>query len=644
MAAFVLNRESENCRQELYEYLVKSSLYKGMVMTRDSIVDSIENDLNLQELPPRHVNSALKSLQEKGLVALQKVKDRVLYLLSQDEMRKVEVIQKEYLQTVSQVKENLGTRMRQILQNIDEEVIFSHFRDFLAIVLSNLGKECCCSILASKGKSVEYVEPANMLEMLERATEKAKDERLREAEKEVFPKYISDPDDALRDFLYSLAQSYFFAQILNMDPDCQSLTRSALKRKRVYLDTNVIVDAITGVDRRHRAVHDALNLTSRLGITTIISEATKEEYAEFLRKRREAFGKEPNVPKERFMKISPVLEGGLLKDFLRKKSTSPTLTFDRYADRLEEVETIMRNRYSTISDDRKYKEIYEDEYLPQIMINVITEAKRFGPVKVAKVAEHDAFHILLMQELRKKQKGNILGPDFWFLTHDRSLAFVEKKLRHRQLPSSIFVDNWVQMISPLLSPEHIKSARDVYASLFASRLPILGSSFDERFFLSFQGQWMDDENLSPEDIARIAGNRYVREYYDLTKATKEMSQKEKDAKMKMILEQVGKQFKETRSLRRGMEDLRSEVDEWKGRSKRQTNLLSKVGHLFGAILFLVLWYLIYGFFVNVHSVEHWSALMGAMILASAFGAIADLFGYRWLMDRILRHQEKRQGS
>jgi len=653
ISAFVLNRAASDCRLELYEYLVELALYESKTskeMTKGFIISSIEKDLGVKQLPVNLIDSATERLHKKGAVKRVRGKKEDLYFLTQDEKTRIALMKEQYSQFVAQVQKELGQRIKKsgILLDLGQEVIvFTTFRNFLANVLSRLGMECCFALIGSYGKDARHLKPVNIKQILDDILETVEDEALRKAERQTFVEYISNPDDALSDLLYSLAQSYFFIQILQLDPECQSLTAERLQRKRVYLDTNVIHHSLTGRDRRNKAVDDALKLTMTLGITLVLSKETKEEFLSLVGNRRRVFGKKPEIPKVRFKKTVNKLEDGFLKDFLQKKDENPNLTFDRYADRLEEIDTLMKNRYSAVFDENEYKEIFENTDMPHLKEIVVKEGTKFGLFKNDKVAEHDAFHILLVQDLRKKDKGDILGPNYWFLTHDRSLLFVEKRFgKYKTFPSSIFVDNWVQLISPLVSPKLIKNARDTYISLFASRLPILSRTVDEEVYLAFQGKWMDDEDLSPEDVARIIGNRYIKDYYERSKEVeKPILAEDKQKMLKPVIAEIKKQRRETAWMKRDIKKLQEEtgklqeeISSWKRISKRQRNILSKLGHIFGAGLFLVLWYFLYEFFVEVHTVEHWAAFFCSMLLAASVGAIADIFGYRWLLDRLLRYK------
>lgn len=89
-------------------------------------------------------------------------------------------------------------------------------------------------------------------------------------------------------------------------------------------------------------------------------------------------------------------------------------------------------------------------------------------------------------------------------------------------------------------------ARDTYISLFASRLPILSRTVDEEVYLAFQGKWMDDEDLSPEDVARIIGNRYIKDYYKRSREVeKPILYEDKQKMLKPVIAEIKKQRRET---------------------------------------------------------------------------------------------------
>jgi len=200
------------------------------------------------------------------------------------------------------------------------------------------------------------------------------------------------------------------------------------------------------------------------------------------------------------------------------------------------------------------------------------------------------------------------------------------------------------LISPLLAPEQTKDARDTYASLFASRLPMLTKTIDAAVFLAYQGKWMDDEDLEPNDVARVIGNRYVKDYYEKAKEEKKrLTKEERDMIIQPTIEEVKSEKNEMEELKQEVASLRqttsrllTETDDLKRTVTGQRNIISWLGHLVGAFIFLILWFVLYQF-VLIRSLEPWQALIGSIIIAAIFGYLADFHGYKWLVDRLFRY-------
>jgi DNA-binding MarR family transcriptional regulator len=98
LAAFVLNRESNDFRSELYEYLVMTTLNtngegKTSGIRKKSIISSIERDLSVENLPAVIVSEALDRLEAKGWIKKVRQREDPLYFLTQDEKTKLELIE-----------------------------------------------------------------------------------------------------------------------------------------------------------------------------------------------------------------------------------------------------------------------------------------------------------------------------------------------------------------------------------------------------------------------------------------------------------------------------------------------------------------------------------------------------------------------
>lgn len=650
LAMFVLNRSTNDLRSELHEYLVVFALSDDKEkrgMTEVKIISAIEHDLKVSKFPDAPIKSAIARLKEKKSIETIHSRGEEVYLLSQDKTKAIELMGSLFSDAIIQIKETLAKKVSDLIgAPIDLGAInmtLAIFQKMLGTVLSKLGEECCYAIISSRARELGFLKSLDIIPVLDGILSETKDDKLREAQRQAFLVYLGEPDDNLRDYLFSLAQSFFIINILHLDPECGSCTKESLQQKKVFLDTNVILHALIGSRKRNKAADSALKLTSKLGVSVFFSKRTMQEYDNLIQDAKRGLGKEPTIVKKRFEKIGRHLEDGFLKDYLLKKQKDPTLTFAGYTDRLEALEAILKNRYSVAYDGNEYEEVAMNPDLPKLKDIVSEEGRKFYLNKSDAVAEHDAFHILLVQELRKGNKGDILGPKYWFLTHDRSLQSVETSFgKFEEFTSSIFLDNWVQLISPLLAPEQTKTAKEAYADLFASRLPMMGKTIDEKAFLTFQGDWVDDEDLTPQDIARVIGNRYVRNLREqLEQEKKQLTEQERDLIIKPLVEELRTQKRQEKelddkivSLDMKVSALQGHVSKLQNTVGRQKSVLTWSGHLLGAIIFLVLWYTLYQH-VLIQSLTPWLAFLGSMTLAAVFGYLADFHGFKWLVDKLI---------
>lgn len=220
LAAFVLSRESDDFRSELYEYLVMMALQvdkEKRGMKEKAVVSSIEQDLGVENLPPALIDGALLGLGKKGWIKKVREEEDASYFLSQDEGYRLALLGKQYSENALQVRVALRKRVNEkgmILDMNEEAQMFEAFRSFLSAVLSKLGKECCFDLISSHGKEsipFESVNPENELKV---SMKNISDPEKRSAQRDAFLDYLNNPDESLSNFLYSLAQSYFFVHIL----------------------------------------------------------------------------------------------------------------------------------------------------------------------------------------------------------------------------------------------------------------------------------------------------------------------------------------------------------------------------------------------------------------------------------------------
>lgn len=529
LSQFVLNRATENLRNELYEFLIMAALYDTKEeLTKEEIISSIQKDLGVKQLPTIIINSTLKRLIEKRDIECIQSQGRLKHFLSQTKREKLSRMTHEYGAVLSAVTDKLITLVEKkygLLTDAEKATVIQNFQMLLGTIFSVSGFECANAIVGKPVKMAERMIPVDISESIAQILEGTKG-RLSEIQKEVFMDYLYAPDENLSAHLYSLAQSYYLIGVLNLDPECQTLIKESLTKKVGYLDTNMIVFLVGGT-KRSKVVEDLIKLSTDLGIKIKFTERTKEEFIKHVERKKGIYTKKGQISLNRCKKIKEKLEDGFFKDYLERRKTNPGLTYEGYFARLKEIETLLRRKYSIEFDGSSYEDIKKHEDMERVKTLVI----KYFSIKTDTVAEHDAYHILLMQELRERERGDVLGSSCWFVTYDKSLYYVDGDLAREEpdrIPSSIYVDKWIQMISPLLSPDvSNKTAKEVFTNLFASRIPVLTKTVKEEDFLDLQGSWMDDEDLGPEELARIIGDHYVREHLESLREARARGEEEK---------------------------------------------------------------------------------------------------------------------
>ncbi len=642
LSSFVLNRATNDLRSELYEYLVVMALHIRDHQNEPGIIATLEKELNVTQLPQHLIRNALDRAERKRIINRISERETSRYFLNLDQRKKFEILEQQSSTNIQNIKQEFTSILKKHIDSFSEEIeslTFSNFTRFIGESLSNMGLELCNAIIENNGKiPLAQTNVSRILELI--LVDKAND-TIRDAERRAFIEYVTNPTEALSNYIYSLSVTYFIINILNWDPECQTCSRESLHRKTVYLDTNVIIDSITGEQRGRHAVSRALNLTKDLGITMSFSSKTRSEFITQVQNITGIYDANREIPEKRFLKFHNSIDDGLLKDFLTKRINNPRLSIGGYVSRLMQIESVLKNRYHVVLDNDPHNDIMEDSRFGELKRLVVKEGVRFGLHKSELVSEHDAFHIMLIKELRKNVDSDVLGPSHWFLTRDRSLAVVERKFDGKTIPSGIMLDNWVQLITPLIGPSLMKTARDVYVSLFSSRLPMLTKTIRDTDFLALQGKWMDDEDLSSEDIARIIGNKYVVDNLEI--AARKGTGMESEAIEKLfepIVAEVKRDRKklgtEISSLRQELKEERKELDEERKLRSKYKRIIENTGYVVSPVTFLILWYFLYTSILLPTMGTPWHALLGSIIISSIVGYLAGFRGYKWLVERILK--------
>ena len=286
---------------------------------------------------------------------------------------------------------------------------------------------------------------------------------------EVLPGFFRTNDVVRKNFIDGLLQSTFILHMIQLDPACSAIVKSQILGGTIYLDTNLIF-RLLGLDSpvMFFASRSLLKLSKDLKYKFVVTPQTCEEFRYALKDYLPALQKAPDLPNELLdMVIEASKEGeDLVLAYYRKmqevrtnKSNSyinPSLYYEYYA----EVENLLQDLEIEVSDEH-CKEILAQESLldeETSLLKSIEDNKRLtrNPYNFRElspyVAEHDAFHRLLILRLRAGNEGtNFFDVPYWFLTCDSKLPSYDKRRRiteKMKTPFCVLSSQWVQTMRP----------------------------------------------------------------------------------------------------------------------------------------------------------------------------------------------------
>jgi len=362
-------------------------------------------------------------------------------------------------------------------------------------------------------KNIEVLPTELPIQILSKILTRISEEKLREAEKRTIESMFRDATEDFCAFLFSVAQNLVCIQILNLDPECQSLEREAFRRKALFLDTNVLIALLCPTNWMHKVAEHLVTLTRLLGAKCVVTKRTYQEYLILLDEANNIYMKW-QAP-YRFLENA---DNEFLSSFWFEKKTTPSQSWRGYYYRMKQIEGVLKKlkiEYYTENVDKVLKNPHFETIRDEVD-SCYKKVKRKRKRK--EVCEHDAFHMLLMRELRKKDKLTFLGPNYWFATGDESLLCVDNKINtlsdySDKTPSSMLCDLWLEMISPFL-PINVreKDAYEAFSMLIKQQFAMIPFEIETDTLLEIQGSWMKYDWLEAKDIVRIQNEEWTRRY------------------------------------------------------------------------------------------------------------------------------------
>jgi hypothetical protein len=508
---FVLNRKSENVRNDLYDFLVLRALSDhtqdgGTGLSSLQIRELLEKDFKISKCPVIHLESALARLHLNNEISMKK---NETYTLFSEKRKRIEEDARKYhelsLTVSSQLKERIAKRAPELTEMQLSSVVDNIFK-LLGSVLAHYGV-LSAKVLGGDGGMVKTLKNyPGFQEMYHRLVSPSLPQKWKKEVEAEFSDFFFNPSPELSRFFFAMAQSYVLIEVLNVDPELKQIEHATWSSKRIYLDTNIVLDILFRGDPAHKWAMTVIDATKELGAKMFVSQRTKAEVDKWLHDRKSATRK--------YLASPPALQQALAEQFKIDVYYSSfkaeeeesgqgiegfTIKYDNYLD-------ILSNKFGIKLDPRAFD--VKDDVPPYS--NLMRVVKNITPGKSGNVAEHDASSIIAIHEMRKSESFDEAGPSAWFLTSDASLYYVEmQNFGTDIIPASITIDAWLQLISPFVSPTALSSdAATAFTQLLGTSL--VTANVFPRGIGDLLSVFMDDKEFSAEQFRRIIGDVHVR--------------------------------------------------------------------------------------------------------------------------------------
>jgi hypothetical protein len=644
LAQFVLNRNTENIRDELHSYLAEVALLDlPNGATPAEIKSAIEKAFGFSDFPSLIVHSALTTLGKR----LRTSGYPLRYFISEERRKELagklqdQKMLKDYF--VARFLAKIETDYGEISQSASDEIVKCTFA-FLTTMFGNLSISLSRLISESPDQVKDVAELLGVNEMLEKCFESIENKTLMKDAIQTIKTVLIDYDEKTSLFLYSLAQSYVLLKILNIDPQCQALQKELiLSDMCVYLDTNIVINLLCeeALPMIHESCVRLVNIMHSLGIRCAISSRTTKEVERHLESSDKEYQNIGGVPDHRREKLLKYAGDEILREYWSKMRTYPGLKWTVFIGRLRNFSAILKRRYSIEIDNKTYDHIYSDPRFDELA-KLIQEA---DPDKSPELVEHDCFTMTLIDHLRQETKGGEILPKRWFLTRDKSLTVVEKLriMLEKKRPTSAYIDVWLQMISPLLSPKiATEQASEIFSRCLSSDLVPSFPRISPVLLTKLIGPCLDHTDLDMKEIQELIGDSYLREHFQemgekkvevyLTQKLINIREKRHQKEKEQLQQEKKALSLELSKLREDKRELTKEVTT----TKAQAGVEKHFGrYLAGGVIFLAIWILTYTLILLPTVQDSFIACVLAILISLIFGFLLGFKRYEWILQKFL---------
>jgi hypothetical protein len=223
------------------------------------------------------------------------------------------------------------------------------------------------------------------------------------------------------------------------------LQREWFSKRRLYLDTNVVLGYIFQAQKRHAVVKEVITASLNIGIQLLISPMTLQELMSQVdrAKRNHLLTQKDPLVKA----LASHGDDAILATYLQLLREQPSLDWHAFINPFENLEETLL-QYNILVEEEGFNEAKAHPDLAAIR-NAISDSK---PIFVSpNVIDHDSANCALILHLRQIHPPDERGQIVWLLTIDTSLRRAQRILHGSgriQYPYCIQAADWGEIVLP----------------------------------------------------------------------------------------------------------------------------------------------------------------------------------------------------
>lgn len=303
-----------------------------------------------------------------------------------------------------------------------------------------------------------------------------------------------DPDSS--EVKWNLTQNSYLLRALGLDEPGFLLSREVLGGAILYLDTNVIIQALEPRARLHRSCVALANACLHLGISLRVAQVSIEELRGVIAFNKEMMSKViDQIPDETAPKINSLF----FQAYREARLDDPELTVDEFFESYEDLLEALRGMGWEIVDDGWFVSSEHNGKTRTLARQIRKEYDSRHPEqpKRERAAIHDALMVRWVE--RERSESNAKS---WLVTLDTSLpTFVPDDGGRDATPLAITLDALLQWISPMACREGFdEDLSDIFSAALRQQILPHENYLTLQDFLVFAELDCSCRDLPAEDV------------------------------------------------------------------------------------------------------------------------------------------------